>query len=158
MRADFDPPRLPPLPRAPSPAVPPVVVRAIEVATRDVELTDRVEDATFQSFGSLAGAARNAWSMLRGLDPAAPEVERKLCTGIAHRATLTLEAARLRGELAGVAAVEVIERRSVEGRDGALTPYHSAVALRLDSGRSVVLDWHATLDIDAPRIADPRTF
>lgn len=150
-------PRAPPeAPRPPTDAQ--IVAHAVRVAAKDPELVARVDAPRFQRFGGFAGSIRNLWSMLKGDDPGDPATARRVCTGIADRGALVLEAARARGELPGVAAAEVIERHNVPGRDGALTPYHSAVKLTLESGAEVVIDWHATLDVDRPDIATPDTF
>lgn len=135
-----------------------VIARAIEVAAEDPELGDRVEAPRYQRFGPYAGAARNWVSMLSGEDPSSPAVERHLCTGIARQAAQVLEAARARGDLFGVRAVSELERRNVEGREEAHVAYHTAVQVELTTGRKVVLDWHATLDLHAPRISDPQAF
>jgi hypothetical protein len=132
--------------------------RAVAVAAADPTLRAQVDAPGYQILGPWAGTARNLAFMLGGDDPADPAVAAQVCSGIADRAAVVLEAARARGELPGVSGVRVLERRTVPGRDGPLVPYHSAVALTLDGGREVVLDWHATLDVEAPKRSTPEAF
>lgn len=149
----------PPPPPPPKEEAPPDPVdHAVVVAGRDADLVSRADDPSYRFLGGWAGAARNAVGMLKGEDPGDPAVAAKVCTGIAERAAQVLEAARRRGELPGVDAVRTIERRTVTGRDDALTPYHTAVAVTLEGGEEVVLDWHATLDIAHPVRSTPEAF
>ena len=141
----------PPEPSPPEPAPPDPVQAAVQVAAEDPELEVRVDDPGYRVFGSMAGGVRNLMSMIRAEDPGDPAVAARACTGIAERAVEVLIAAIERGALPGVVAAEAVERRSVPERSGWLTPYHTAVLLTLSSGAKVVLDWHATLDVDAPR-------
>lgn len=146
-------------PPEPEPVVKDAVVKdAVQLVAGDAEFVDRTEDPSFQPLGAMAGAARNAVSLFSGADPGHPEVARHACTGIAERAALLLEAARVQGKLPGVTAVRELERRTVKGRDGLLDAYHSAVALTLEDGRTMVIDWHATLSVQHPKVATPETF
>ena len=104
MRPDTDLGPTPPTTPEPDRSVAPktAIRAAIEIAARDPELVDRVEDPRFRRFGKLAGVVRNTWGMLRGADPAKASTERHVCTGIAARAVAVLKAAHARGELPGV--------------------------------------------------------
>jgi len=153
-------PRTAPPPAAPQPepTAQQVVQRAVQIVTTDKVFMARAHDPRFEALGSLAGSVRNLLSMLAGRDPSEPEVAAHACTGIAARAVFVLEGARSRGALPGVQGVKELERRSVPGRNGPLDAYHTAVALTLNDGRVLVLDWHATLSARAPKVQTPQNF
>lgn len=135
-----------------------VAARAVAIVSQDPAFVRVAHDPVFQPLGEWAGAARNLWSIARGVDPSTIDAASRACTGIAKRAAELLEAARRRGELPGVRLVRTVERRAQPDRDDLLTPYHTAVALTLDAGRTLVLDWHASLDLDRPKRATLRSF
>ncbi len=145
-------------PATPPPSPKKIAAKAVQVVAKDVVFKAQAEDSRFQDLGEFAGAARNMWSILKLSDPGDPSVEAQLCTGIANRAVQLLKAAHAAGEMPGVVAVETLERRNEPGRDGPLTAYHTAVALTLEGGKVVVLDWHATLSVDHPKLSTPQDF
>ncbi len=148
----------PPAKVASPPTAEQVVQRAVQIVTTDKVFMARAHDPRFEALGSLAGSVRNLLSMLAGRDTSRPEVAAHACTGIAARAVFVLQGARSRGALPGVQGVKELERRSVPGRSGPLDAYHTAVALTLNDGRVLVLDWHATLSARAPEVQTPEDF
>lgn len=135
-----------------------VAAQAVRVVQKDMVFQARAQDNRFAGLGEFAGAARNIVSILALADPSDPKVEAHLCTGIANQAVRLLKAAHAEGKMPGVRSVQTLERRNVAGRDGLLSAYHTAVALTLDDGQVVVLDWHATLSVQHPKLSTPEAF
>jgi len=104
-----------------------------------------------------SGSVRNFGYFVSGRDPGDPETDKRVCTGISTQAEILINKAIKDGNLSGVKRATSIERRNQPGREDSWV-WHTAVLVEFDDGSKVVLDWHATLDPQNPKVTTPEDF
>lgn len=126
------------------------------IVSKDKNFNDSVDSALKYVPVISSGAVRNFLYMISGEDPGDPATAKKVCTGISDQAVILINKAIKAGDLKGVKRAQTLERRNQPGRENAT--WHTAVLVEFDDGSKVVLDWHATLDPQSPKVTTPEDF